>query len=493
MNSKRCAVLVAFAAIFALTSCSGVGDTCKVNCGGGGGGGNGNATLNVTLSAVPMTPPPGTSILSFALTINSVSLTPSGGGSTQTIPLNAATYVVDMTRLQSDSSFLGQLSAAIPAGTYSTVTLGITSVTITYCAATIGTPGCNTGSVAQFNSGASAPATSNFTLTLATNQQAGLRVLLNLGNAITVNAVTQAVTAVNFAAAGVLTASTLPPTSSTLAAGQLDYIEDVTGVVNAVSANSITVQTSTRGLITSTITANTIGSPNCVIGNAACTATVGQVASLDATLNSDGTSTLLEFDPLTTTSVDLIEGIVTTSNTSPTQFQVVTNDFVPATSNSKIGGLSLGDPVNITLAAGVSPFVIDSKGLPVVTTAFGGSTSATDILPGQTVLLHITTFTAKSGNTRASATVDALALRFTRVPASVTAPPAPNFSIQSLPPFFGQTATNQVQFGTGNPSTYLDGYSSTGSITVNDNVSIRALYFGVGVTPSFTAAKVRKN
>ena len=101
----------------------------------------------------------------------------------------------------------------------------------------------------------------------------------------------------NFAAAGVLTASTLPPTSSTLAAGQLDYIEDVTGVVNAVSANSITVQTSTRELITSTITANTIGSPNCVIGNAACTATVGQVASLDATLNSDGTSTLLEFDP----------------------------------------------------------------------------------------------------------------------------------------------------------------------------------------------------
>ena len=196
---------------------------------------------------------------------------------------------------------------------------------------------------------------------------------------------------------------------------------------------------------------------------------------------------------MTTTSVDLIEGIVTTSNTSPTQFQVVTNDFVPATSNSKIGGLSLGDPVNITLAAGVSPFVIDSKGLPVVTDSRLGSTSATDILPGQTVLLHITTFTANREIHAPPPPWMPWPFAFTRVPASVTAPPAPNFSIQSLPPFFGQTATNQVQFGTGNPSTYLDGYSSTGSITVNDNVSIRALYFGVGVTPSFTAAKVRKN
>jgi hypothetical protein len=107
--------------------------------------------------------------------------------------------------------------------------------------------------------------------------------------------------------------------------------------------------------------------------------------------------------------------------------------------------------------------------------------------------MHITGFTAKSGSAFAKATVDALALRFTRVTGNVSAPPAPNFSLQSLPPFFGQTTTNQVQLGVGSPSTYLDGYASTGAMAVNDNVSIRALYFGISSAPSFTAAKIRKN
>lgn len=490
MNSKKWIGLVAVAAIFALTSCSGIKTPCTVNCGGGGGG---NASLNLTLAAVPLTPPPGTSILSFAVVINSVSLTPSGGGSDVSIPLNASSFGVDLTRLESDSAYLGQYISSVPAGTYNQLSVNLSAV-VTYCAATSGTPGCNSGSIAQISKSFATPTTSNFSLTLAANQQAGLRVLINFANAITVNSTTQAVTGVDLTAANVVTTATLPPALSTLSAGQLDYIEDVTGVVSAVSANSITVQTATRGLITSVITDSTIGSPNCVIGNQACTATVGQVASIDATLNSDGTSTMLEFDPLTTVSVDLIEGIVTTSNTSTTQFQIVTNDFVPATSNSIISpGLSLGDTINVTLAPGVLPFVVDSKGLPVVPTAFDGGTSATDILPGQTVLLRVAAFTARSGNTPASATVDALALRFTRVTGNVSVPPAPNFSIQSLPPFFGQSAGSQVQFGTGSPTTYLDGYSSTGSITVNDNVSIRALYFGLSSTPSFTAAKVRKN
>ena len=488
MNSNKWIGLIALAASFTLTSCSGVGDTCKVNCGGG----SGNASLNVTLAAEPLVPPPGTSILSFAVVINSVSLTPSSGGSDVSIPLNTSTFGVDLMRLTSDSAYLGQYINSVPAGTYNQLSVNMSAV-VTYCVATSGTPGCNTGSIAQISKSFATPATSNFSLSLAANQQAGLRVVVNFANALTVNSTTQAVTGVSLTANNVITTVTLPPSASTLSTGQLDYVEDVTGVVTAESASSVTLQTATRGSITSTINGSTIGSPNCVIGNQVCSPTVGQVASIDATLNSDGTSTMLEFDPLTTTSEDLIEGIVTSSNTSTTQFQLVANDYIPASSGSIISGINLGDTVNVTLSAGVLPFVIDSKGLPVVTTSFSGSTSATDILPGQTVLLHITSFTARSGNTPASATVDALALRFSRVPGYVSAAPSPYFSLQSLPPFFGQTGTNQVQFGTGSPSTYLDGYSSTGAISVGDNVSIRALYFGLNSTPSFTAAKVRKN
>lgn len=488
MNSKHITLVVACAAILALASCSGVKTPCTTNCGGGG---SGNASLNLVVAAVPFTPPPNTSILSFAVVINSVSLTPSSGGSDVSIPLNASTYSVDLTRLTSDSSFLGQSINSVPSGTYDALSVNLSAV-VTYCAATGSSPGCIPGSVAQISKSFSTPTASNFSLTLSDSQQAGLRLLINFANALTVNAGTQAVTALNLTAANVVMTATLPPAASTLSAGQLDYIEDLTGLVTAVTANSITVQTATRGSISSTITSNTIGSPNCVIGNQACTATVGQVASIDGTLNSDGSSTLLEYDPLTTSSEDLIEGIATTSNATSTLFQIVTNDFVPASSGSLLSGLSLGDPVNVTLS-NVLPFVIDSKGLPVVTTAFDGSTSATDILPGQTVLLHVTRFTAKSGNTPANATVDAVALRFTRLAGNISAPPAPNFSVQYLPPFFGQTGTNQVQLGTGSPSTYLDGYSSSGSITVGDNVSMRALFFGLSYTPSFTAAKVRKN
>jgi Domain of unknown function (DUF4382) len=136
MKSRLLTALAAFAAVVSLASCSGVKNECTVNCGGGG-----TPSLSVTLAAVPFVPPPNTSILSFAVTINSVSLTPTSGGSDVNIPLNATTYSVDLTRLQSDSSFLGHVIANVPSGTYNKVTVGVTSAVVTYCTASSGTPG----------------------------------------------------------------------------------------------------------------------------------------------------------------------------------------------------------------------------------------------------------------------------------------------------------------------------------------------------------------
>jgi hypothetical protein len=448
--------------------------------------------LNVTLAAEPLVPPPGTNILSFAVVLNSVSLTPSSGGSVVNIPLNNSSFGVDLTRVTSDSAFLGQVINSVPSGSYNKVTVGITSAVVTYCAATSGTPGCNTGSIAQFSAGAGAPSTSSFSMTFAANQQAGLRVVLNFANALTVNSNTQAVTGVDLTATNVITTATLPPAASTLSTGQLDYVEDVTGVVTAASNTSVTVQTATRGSITSTVNSSTIVSDNCVILNTACTATTGQVVSIDATVNSDGTSTMLEFDPLTTASVDLIEGIVTAEPTVSTQFQMVTNDYIPATSGSKISGLNLGDTVNVTLANGVNPFFVDDKNLPTYGN-FAGSTDSASIHAGMTVMVRVTGFTARSGNNPAAATADAVVLRYTRFAAAAAANGAPQFGINSMPPFFGINGQPLMQLGAGNPSTYLDGYTTSGSISSGDSLSIRALYFGPSVSPAFTAAKIRKN
>ncbi|HKE09606.1 MAG TPA: DUF4382 domain-containing protein [Candidatus Acidoferrum sp.] len=486
MNSKRNAVLVAIAAIFLLSSCSGA-----KNGGNNGGGGNGDATLSVTLAAVPLTPPPGTSILSFVVAVNGLSLTPSGGGSDIPIALNTGSYVVDLTRLQSDSAFLGIASAKIPPGTYNVLNVSL-SATVTYCTVTSGTPGCNAGSIAQINK-IGTPMTSNFSMNFSANQKAALRVQVNFNNILTVNSGTQAVTKVDLTAANVVTTLALPPAASSLLSGQLDFIEDVTGIVTATSSSSVTVQTATRGTLTSSISNNTIAGTSCVIPTmTSCSSpAIGQVASFDAALNPDGSSSMLLYDPISSTSVDLIEGIDTNLNASATQFQIVTNEIVRAPSGSLIGSLNLGDTVNVTLN-NPRPFVIDGQGLPE-SGNFLGLSSATDILPGQTVALHVTNFTAKSGNSPASATVDIVVLRFTRVAGSVSGPAGLTFNIGSLPPFFGQNGSNQVQLSSGTHTTNIDGYTSVNNIATGDNVSIRALFFGVGSVPAFSAAKVRKN
>ena len=489
MNRNKVLLLALLLASFSLAACSGPKTVCTVNCGGGG-----NATVSFTLAAVPFTPPPGTSILSFAVTLSGVSLTPASG-SDVSIPLNATTYVVDLTRLQSDSAFLGQVLASVPAGTYTKITVGVTRAVVTYCTDLGGTSGCDTSSVAQVSQTLTTPATSSFSATFIASQQTAVQIQFNFAHAITISGTQpQVVSKVDLTAANVLTASTLPPTASSLATGQLDFVEDVMGVVTAASTTSVTVQTSTHGSITAAADSSSLAMPNCVITpGTACPPTVGQVASIDTALNSDGTFTLLEFDPIAPTSSDWIEGIVSETPSSSTQFRIVTNDIILASASSLIGSnLAIGEPVQVTLPANVSSFVVDSKGLPISNTPFNGGTDATNILPGQTVALRVTQFTAKAGNVSAAATAKIVVLRFTRVVGSVFTAAPPIFNIQSLPPFFGPAVTYEVQLSSGSPSTYYDGVPNASGLTAGQNVSIRALYFGPTVVPAFSAAKVRK-
>jgi hypothetical protein len=206
------------------------------------------------MTAVPLTPPPNTNLLSFVVDINTITLT-SSTGSTINIPLNTTNLSVDLTKLQSDSAFLGA-SATVPAASYTSITVSISNPVVTYCTQTAGNTGCATGSVATISGGAAAvPKISSapFPLTLTSNQKTGLAINFNLGNALTVStSQPQVVTAVNLAAANVLSANALPPASSSVAAGQLDFVEDVTGVVTTINTTtqSVTVHTATRGSLT---------------------------------------------------------------------------------------------------------------------------------------------------------------------------------------------------------------------------------------------------
>src|SRR5260370_8051267 len=96
----------------------------------------GSATFSVTMTAVPLTPPPNTNLLSFVVDVNTITLT-SSTGSTVNIPLNAANLSVDLTKLQSDSVFLGA-SATVPPASYTNITVSISNPLVTYCTQTPG-------------------------------------------------------------------------------------------------------------------------------------------------------------------------------------------------------------------------------------------------------------------------------------------------------------------------------------------------------------------
>jgi hypothetical protein len=482
-----------------MISCS--GPTTPLMSGTSNGAG-GNITLALTLRAIPLTPPPNTNLLSFSVTVVGVSMTGSMGQSIG-VPLNSNSYQVDLTKLQSDSAFLGS-SAAIPPGTYTNMVVSLSNPVVTYCTQTQGNTGCAPGSVKTLMDGSAAPiiTTAPFPLTLTAGQTTGLAVNFDLGKALTVNPQTQAITSVNLGAANVLVATVLPPVASSLSSGAFDFVGDVTGVITSVNGatQTVVVQTATQGTITAVASNSTIVSPNCTtfhLGSTFDCAKQGQVASLDMTLNANGTFSLLEYDPLAVNTGDWIEGIVGLPPSSSTQFQMITNDAVIAPSNSLIGqNLSLAAPVSVTLV-NPQPFVVDTKNLIVPTTVFTGSTDTSVLLPGVTVSVHVTKFTPASSTAPAAANVDFVYLRFTRVTGTVANPAPPNvFTMQSLPSFFGLTVPVTVQLSTDSPSTSFDGISSASGLVVGQPVSIRALYFGppAGPTPTptpFSAAEVR--
>jgi hypothetical protein len=493
---KKLAASGFFAVSLALASCSGLPPTV-----GGDGQGSG-ATLLVALRAVPLPPPGNINILSFRATVVGVSLTPSTGGSVS-VPLNAPLLQVDLTRLQSDTSFLA-LSTSIPVGTYSNMVVSLSNPAVTSCTQTLGILGCAVGSVVTLDGGSATPiiAGGPFPLVVSAGQSIGIAVNVDIAKALTLSVQKQAITSVNLGAADVLTAIILPPSSSTLPPSASEFIEDVTGIVSSVntSSQSVTVQTATKGPITAFAGITTTVSPNCTTFNLGSTFTCakhGQVASLDMTLNKDGTFSLVEYDPLATTAGDWIEGIVGLSTSSSTQFQLVTNDLFLNPSNSLIGSnLEIGAPVNITLA-NPKPFVVDTKGLIVPITSFTGATDASILMPGQTLAVHVVSFTPASGAALAAADVDFVYLRFTRVTGSVASAAPPNtFAMQSFPSFFGLTVPVTVQLSNGLPSTNFDGVSGATDLVSGHAVSIRALYFGLptGPTPTptpFSAAKLR--
>src|SRR3989454_235580 len=246
-------VWIALPLATALLSCS----LPKKNNGGGGGGG-GNATLSLTMID---TPPANSSILSFKATITGIALNPATGSSFS-LPLTSSPFgtnpmIVELTRLQSDSAYLGTFTT-VPAGTYSSVTVTLANAQLTFAnqttaPITVGTTPCPTNSVCTVSGitpiQPSAISFGTSPLSLSSGSSQGLSLEFNLNNAITF---TNGTLALDFSQAKAVTVATLPRTNGNLSTGQLDLIEDFTGVVTSVdsTAKKVTLQSATRGTLT---------------------------------------------------------------------------------------------------------------------------------------------------------------------------------------------------------------------------------------------------
>jgi hypothetical protein len=494
--------LLSSSLIFSMCACSGLPKT------GSGRGGAANATLSLALRAIPPSPLSNLSILTFRATVTGVSLTPSSGSAVSVGLVSGTTssYVAEFTRLQSDSALLSA-AVSIPAGTYNSLAVTFSDVLLTFCTQpSSGVAGCSSGSLGQVtgSAGAATARTGAFPLTVTSGEKLGLALNVNIANAITVSG--QTISAVNLAAANVLTTTVLPAPSSTtdLSSGQLAHVDDLYGVVSSVSASaqSLTLRTAYRGAVSITANSSTTYDPVCSPKSFSCVAS-GALAAVDAILNADGALTIRNYSPVsfTAASKDTIEGVVTAPPSSVNQvFDIAVTDASFAPSNSLVNGsLHPGDLVTVGVVT-PQPFFIVSEGLTIPTNNFSGSTDVSPIQPGQCVAISLSGFVASNGSSAfATATANGVALRFSRVTATVVSPTSPQFSTTNYPPYFGFTTNPLVQITTSGPGTTTD-FDGTSSFTdvAGDTVSISALYFGSATSPippawSFSAATIRKH
>ena len=496
-------------AAFSLTSCN----LHRPKGGGGGGGGGGNATVSFTLVADTL--PANPAILSFKVSVTSVVLTPTSG-TAQT--LTPATPVVDLMRLQSDTAFLGTLTS-VPSGSY-TVKVAFSNPEITFlndtgAIVTSGSASCAIASFCVFSLSASGtPTVGSFTVNVTSSGQQGIGLDFNLNNAISLSS---GALSVNFnPSSPVLGALTLPRSNANLGTNQLDLIEDFTGVVSLNGSNSVTLTSPTRGTLTATTTSGTNFDPDpsgtlCPTGTSTLSACVSanQIASVDAVLNSNGTFSIREIEPLVSTQQDLVEGTVFSVTGNGTQFAMVVTDKSQALTGALIGGLKPLDLLTVNLSASVNPFLVDTKGLlvanafPTSFNNFATQTTTAAIHEGQTVSVHVTAFTAASGTTPASATVDTVILRWSRFRATVLSTTSSVINVNALPSYFN--ASSSIAFAVqgffngslgGDGVTNLDGITTNaGSVTANQPVGLRALYLQNTTnssTQAFFAAKMRQ-
>jgi hypothetical protein len=486
MKSKCLLLPLAFAAVLALTSCSGSNHSCT-NC-------TSNATVNVTLFDIP---PTGLTILSYSLPIVGISLTPSTGTA---VSIYSPTTIVptELTRLQTESALIA-MGVQVPAGSYTAinVTLATSGGVFVNATSSVLNSTCAVGAVCPLSGAAATTVSIPMQLTLSGGQATWIGLDVNLNNAITTS--TAGTVAVDFTQANTFTATTTPRVGTP--SGAFDTIGDFIGSVTALSNASITVQNTISGQsLTAALNSSTQfdAAPSTYSNCSGSCIAKGSVVSMDAALTTSSTLTATEIDVLDAAATDEVEGVIYPTTTAGI-IGMILADKTSTGDSPTLGAATTTYGTGIFVGASSTiSYVIDTKNLTnnpgIPPLGFAGSG---DLLAGQQIRAHVTGVTTNtiSGIATIQATATNVLLRWSRISGSINTASLNLFTMTGIPQYINSLNTTlslTPLVTTYTNGTLFDGVTGTTdpNFAVGKPVAIRALYLNNASQP-FQAAKVR--
>jgi hypothetical protein len=282
-------------AAFTLTLVAGL--VFAIGCGGGGSGVSAGPTPTPASSAstqVRFGDAPADSVISFEVTVSSLSLTPTGGGAAVNIPVGASNR---LELSHASGKFEPFAIGNLPQGAFSAANLTLANSELTFL-----TTG---GSPVHINGPASAQVTVNLSPAITVGSSPlVLNIDVNIANSVTTNA-------------GTITGISFGPTSFTITAktpgGQAQQedddgeIEDVRGKVTSATANSFVMSV---GQSNSSLTCNFDSTTQFSDGVTAATL-ANQIVKVEGFTRSDGSLFAKEVEGLEASTGAELEGLIT--------------------------------------------------------------------------------------------------------------------------------------------------------------------------------------
>lgn len=270
-----------------------------IGCGGGGSGASAPPTPGTPGSAsntqVRFGDAPADSVIAFEVTVSSLSLAPSGGGTAVNVPVGAHNRI-ELTH--ASGKFEPFALGNLPQGTFSAVNMTLANAELTFLTGT-GTPVHING-----------PASASITVPLSPAITVGssplvLAIDVNVANSITVNGTT--ITGISFGPTSFSITAKAPGAQ----ASQEDddgEIEDVQGLVTAVNGSNFTMNVGQTG---SSLTFATDSTTQFKDGVTSAAGLLNQVVTVEGFTRSDGSLFAKEVEGLESETGADVEGLIT--------------------------------------------------------------------------------------------------------------------------------------------------------------------------------------